>query len=233
MSDNDSNKPSTQSESKAEKEKEEELIREIEEELGGLESDENPEWDGSEAEYVSNDDAEKYEIPETGVRLSYVMTQDEMYKCLYHSDMIKTKGARAVIQSIILAFAAVVFAVVYFTSTSEFNQFNLFFAGVSLAMIAVIWIVPHMHLKSMAKLLADGKTMEAEIYPTHVDIGREDGQWTIELDGSATIEEFDNIIMIYNKKDRAFAIPERVIEPEIFNEVRAILLSGTQPKREK
>ena len=89
MSDNDSNKPSTQSESKAEKEKEEELIREIAEELGGLESDENPEWDGSEAEYVSNDDAEKYEIPETGVRLSYVMTQDEMYKCLYHSEMFR------------------------------------------------------------------------------------------------------------------------------------------------
>lgn len=225
MSDNDS---SGQNDLKAEKE--EELIKEIAEELGGLENDENPEWDGSEAEYVSDDDAEEYEIPETGVRLSYVMTVDEMYKCLYHSDMIKTKGARAVIQSIILAFAAIIFTVVYFTSKSEFNQFNLYFAGISLIMIAVIWIVPHWHLKSMAKMLADGKTIEAEIYPTHVDIGRDDGQWSIDLDGSATIEEFDNIIMIYSKKDRAFAIPERVIEPEVFNEIRAILLSGTQPK---
>ena len=34
-------------------------------------NDENPEWDGSEAELVSDDDAEEYEIPETGIKLSY------------------------------------------------------------------------------------------------------------------------------------------------------------------
>ena len=196
-------------------------------------NDENPEWDGSEAELVSDDDAEEYEIPETGIKLSYSLSRDEMYKCLYHSRLYKTKGVRAVAQSVTFGLASIAFFLAYFLTRSEYREYNLFFGVFCLFMIAVIWIVPHMHLKSMAKLLADGKTMEAEIYPTHVDIGREDGQWTIELDGSATIEEFDNIIMIYNKKDRAFAIPERVIEPEIFNEVRAILLSGTQPKREK
>ena len=43
------------------------------------------------------------------------------------------------------------------------------------------------------------------------------------------LEEFDNIIMIFSGKDRAFAIPERVIEPEFYNEIRAILMSGTDP----
>ena len=230
MSDHDSNKPSNNDNLKAGQENNEQRVREIAAELKELENEENPEWDGSEAEFVSDDDAEEYEIPETGIRLSYVLTQDEMYKCLYHSNMIKTKGARAVIESIILAIASVVFFFVYFTAETEFKGYNLFFGIFCLLMIGAIWIVPHIYLKSMAKMLADGRNIEAEIYPTHIDIGRDDGEWSIELDGTSQIEEFDNIIMIYTAKDRAFAIPERVIEPEVYNEIRAILLSGAEPK---
>ncbi len=197
------------------------------------ENEENPEWDGSEAEFVEDDDAEEYEIPETGFRLSYSLTQDEMYKCLYHSDIIKTKGSRAAIQSIIMGIAAIVFFVTFFTTRSQYNEYNLFFGIVCLAMIAAIWVVPHIYLKSMAKTMADGRTIEAEIYPTHIDIGKDEGEWSIELDGKSQIEEFDNIIMLFTENDRAFAIPERVIEPEFYNEIRAILLSGTEPNEEE
>ena len=221
MSDHDSVEPS-EKEMKAEEKKEEEPKV--------SENEDNPEWDGSEGELVSDDDAEDYEIPETGYKISYVLTQDEMYDCLYHSNMIKTKGARAVLQSILLAVAAVVFFVVYFMTKSQYNQYNLVFGIISLVTIAAIWIVPHIYLKNMAKMMADGKTVEAEIYPTHIDIGRDDGQWSIQLDGRSQIKEFDNIIMIYTEKDRAFAIPERVIEPDVYNEIRAILLSGTDPE---
>lgn len=200
------------------------------EEQKNTDNESNPEWDGSEAEYVSDDDAEDYEIPETGIKLSYVLTTDEMYRCLYHSDIIRTKGTRAVIQSIILAIAALSFFVVYFTTNSQYNRYNLIFGIISLIMIGVIWIVPHLYLKGMAKTLADGKTIETEIYPTHIDIGEGEGSWSIELDGKSKAEEFDNIIMIFTQENGSFAIPERVIEPEVYNDVRAILLSGTEPK---
>lgn len=196
------------------------------------EIEENPEWDGSEAEFVEDDESPDYEIPETGIKLSYSLTQEEMYKCLYNSNIFKTKGARAVIQSIILAIAAVVFFVTYFATESSYNSYNLFFGIICFAMIAVIWIVPHLHLKSMAKMMADGKIIELEIYPTRLDIGRDDGAWTIELDGTSEISEFDNIFMIYTQKGQSFAIPKRVIEPELYNDVKAILLSGTTPKDE-
>ena len=39
-------------------------------------NDENPEWDGSEAELVSDDDAEEYEITEKGIKLSYSLIRD-------------------------------------------------------------------------------------------------------------------------------------------------------------
>ncbi len=222
MSDHDSIKPSGDSE-------EEKEIKEIVKELENAEKDDNPEWDGTEGELVSDDDAEDYEIPETGYKISYVLTQDEMYQCLYHSNMFRTKGMRAVVQSIILGIAAVIFFVIYFTTTSQFNHYNLIFGIVCLVTIAAIWVVPHLYLKNMSRMMADGKTIEAEIYPTHIDIGRDDGKWSIELDGQAQIQEFDNILMIFTEHDRAFAIPERVIEPDVYNEVRAILLSGTKP----
>ncbi len=223
MSDHDSTKPSTEDGLKAEE------INKIAQEIKEAENDDNPEWDGSEAEFVRDDDAEEYEIPETGYKISYVLTQDEMYKCLYHSNMIKTKGLRAVVQSIILAVASVAFFFMYFATDSQYNGYNLVFGILCLIVIAMIWIVPHLYLKSMSRMASDGKTIEAEIYPTHIDIGKDDGEWSIELDGTASIREFDNIIMIYTVKDRAFAIPERVIEPEVYNEIRAILLSGTEP----
>ncbi len=214
---------------KEENNQNDDLAEKIAKELQEAENEENPEWDGSQAEVVTDDDAEEYEIPETGFKLSYVLTAEEMYKCLYHSNIIKTKGSRAVIQSILLGIASVVFFITYFTTTTQYNSYNLFFGIFCLIMIAVIWIVPQIYLRSMAKMLADGNKIEAEIYPTHIDIGRDDGKWSIDLDGRSAIEEFDNIIMIFSEKDRAFAIPERVIEPEYYNEIRAMLMSGTDP----
>ncbi len=191
---------------------------------------ENPDWDGSEAEFISDDDTEEYEIPETGFRISYVLTKDEIYSCLYHSGAVKTKGARAIIQSIILAVAAVIFFVVYFTTKSQYNNYNIFFGVLCLITIAAIWIVPRIYLRSMSKMMTDGKTIEAEIYPTHIDIGSGgEGEWSIPLDGSSYIEEADGIIMILAEKNRIFAIPKRVIEPEVYNEISAILRSGTEP----
>ena len=213
----------------------EQLIKEITEEIKKNEenrSDENPEWDGSEAELVADDDAEEYEIPETGIKLSYSLTREEIYNCLRHSRMYKTKGMRAVFETVIFALASVAFFMAYFLSKNEYNGYNLFFAIFCLCMIAVIWIVPFVHLKSMAKIMADGKLIEVEIYPDHLDIGRDFGAWSIELDGSAEIAEFDNIFMIFTPKGQSFAIPERIIEPELYYEIKAILFSGTKPEEE-
>ena len=217
-----------------EEQRDEQLIDDISHELEVLDNipkiTENPDWDGSESKLVSDDDAEEYEIPETGIKISYSLTPDEMYKCLYHSRFYKTKGSRAVIQSIIFAFAGLIFLLTYFFTDSQYNQYNLFFGILCFFMIAVIGLVPHFHMKSLARLMADGKTVDAEIYPTHIDIGKDDGAWSIELDGKAEIAEFDNIIMIYTDDEKSFAIPERVIEPEVYNEIKAILLSGTMPE---
>ena len=195
-------------------------------------NEDNPEWDGTESELVADDDAEEYEIPETGIKLSYVMTEKEMYRCLYNSDIYKTKGVRAAFSTVVFALAAVAFFIAYFYMTGQFKEYNLFFGILCVIMIAVVWLVPYFNIKSMAKLAANGKKIDAEIYPDHIDIGSGSGAWSIELDGNCYLSEFDNIFMI-SVGDKSFAIPERVIEPEVYNEVKAILVSGTRPKEER
>ena len=183
----------------------------------------NPEWDGSESELVADDDAESYEIPETGIKISYVMTRKEMVECLYHTDMYKTKGARAI-------FASVVFGISFFVMMLQRQPSSMFFCLFCLVMIVMVWLVPYLHIQSLAKVMANGKAIVAEVYPDHIDIGSGSGAWSIELDGSCVLMEFDNIFMICLPDGRNFAIPERVIEPEIYNEFKAILIAGTKPK---
>ena len=40
--------------------------------------DDNHQWDGSESELVADDEAEEYEIPETGIKISFALTKEEM-----------------------------------------------------------------------------------------------------------------------------------------------------------
>ena len=162
MSDNDSIKPSGESEDEKE-------IKDIVKELENAENEDNPEWDGTQGELVSDDDAEEYEIPETGYKISYVLTQEEMYKCLYHSNMFKTKGTRAVIQSVILGIAAVIFFVIYFTTNSQYNKYNIVFGIICLLTIAAIWIVPHLYLSTSVKLDAPFSVISAYIDMCRID----------------------------------------------------------------
>lgn len=209
-------------------------VMRIAEELKRIQEEEDEEegrdWDGSEAELVEDDDAEEYEIPLAGIRLSYVLTPEEYFKCLQHSGIYKSQGKRGIIEAVILGIISIIFFIAFFMTE---NISNIVFGCISMIFIAVLLIIPNIHMKSMAKIMADGKVIEAEIYPDSVEIGRDDGAWKIELDGTSRIQEFDNIIMIYADHNRSFAIPERAIDPDFLPEIKAILFAGTTPTYEE
>lgn len=209
-------------------------VMRIAEELKRIQEEEDEEegrgWDGSEAELVEDDDAEEYEIPMAGIRVSYVLTEEEYFKCLKHSGIYKSQGTRGLIEAVVLGILAVIFFVVFFMAG---GVSNIVFGCISLIFIAVLLVVPNLHMRSMAKSMADGKLIEAEIYPDSVEIGRDDGAWKIELDGTSRIQEFDNIIMIFADHNRSFAIPERAIDPDFLPEIKGILLAGTIPTYEE
>lgn len=184
------------------------------------------EWDGSEAELVA-DDAAEYEEQQTGIKLSYILRQEEILECLKKSGFIKTTGTRAVAETVILVALAVVFIVTYFLQK---NANSLVFGVISLLLIAVIWIVPQQGMKRRAKDLADGKEIQMEIYPDNIVMGQGEGRWEIPLDGTSESEEDSNLLLIYSQ-DRTVILPLRCVEPSVLPEVQAMVISGTQPKQ--
>ena len=106
-------------------------VMRIAEELKRIQEEEDEEegrgWDGSEAELVEDDDAEEYEIPMAGIRVSYVLTEEEYFKCLKHSGIYKSQGTRGLIEAVVLGILAVIFFVVFFMAG---GVCSLFFWGV-------------------------------------------------------------------------------------------------------
>lgn len=82
-------------------------IKEVEEELedGEIEI----EWDGSEAELVPDEDAEEFEDNFAGIKLSYVLKEDEIYDALRSSKSYRSAQKRLIAESIISCIMSGVF----------------------------------------------------------------------------------------------------------------------------
>ena len=70
-----------------------------------------PDWDGTDAEFVEDEDAAEYEDKYAGIRLSYTLSREEAIACLKRAHIYKTTGRRAWLESGILAVAAALFFV--------------------------------------------------------------------------------------------------------------------------
>ena len=192
-------------------------------------SEEQVQWDGSEAELVADDDAAEYEDQNTGIKLSYILTQDEIFSCLKESGICKTTGRRAVVESIILGALFLLFGCSYFMGH---DKNALVFAAISLLLIPIIWLVPYFGIKKRARELADGKEIEIEIYPDVIEIGNGEGYWEIPLDGTCECAQFSNLFVFYPSGNRMLVLPLRCIEPAVIPEIHAMILAGTRLREE-
>ena len=205
------------------------VLREAEEterEEQAREKEESPDWDGSEAEYVPDDDAEEYEELSPGIGLNYVLRPEEVYECLKHSGFCKTSGKRAMVECVILGICAVMCMAAYFI---HWNISGLILAVLCLALIAVVCLVPNLGMKRHARRIANGKELHVEIYPDELQVGRGEGQWEIPLDGTSILEEYEELMVISTPHKKMLCIPMRSVEPNVLPDVQAMLLAGTKP----
>lgn len=192
----------------------------------GAENGEPPQWDGSEAELVADEDAAEYEEQHTGIKLSYVLTRQEIYEALRRSGVFKHAGKRAVAESVFLFAFSLIF---FFSGLTQGRQGEnlLRLSVICLLLIGVLWFVPWRGLNARAKDLADGKKISLEIFPDALQIGRGDGYWEIPLDGSARLALLPRL-MVLHFEDKLLIIPLRSVEPAVLPEVHAMLVSGTE-----
>lgn len=192
------------------------------------------EWDGSEAELVLDDDAADYEEPQTGVKLSYTLREEEVFHALGKSGFSKTLGRRAVIEGVLLALLAVWFFVQYARSL---EGANLFFGCVAVLALAAVALVPYLGRKKRAREICKNDRIahvEMEIYPDGIQIGQGEGEWEIPFDGSCRRVKHRGLMLLFPAGTKHMVIlPIRCIEPGILPEIQAMILAGTVSHEEE
>ena len=203
---------------------------ETEREEQAREEEESPDWDGSEAEYVPDDDAEVYEEVRPGIGINYVLRPEEVYECLKRSGFCKTSGKRAAVECVLLGICAVACMAAYLIQQ---NIHGLILAVLCLALIAVVCLVPYWGMRRHARRIANGKELHVEIYPDELQVGRGDGQWEIPLDGTSMLEEYEELMVVSTPHKKMLCIPMRSVEPNVLPDVQAMLLAWTRPANEE
>lgn len=192
------------------------------------EQEETIEWDGSEAELVLDDDAADYEEPQTGVKLSYVLREEEVFRALERSGFSKTMGRRALMECILFAALAVLFFVRFFTT---YEGANLFFGVVAVLALAAAAFLPVLGRKRRARQICADERLShiaLEIYPDGIQIGSGDGEWEIPFDGTCRRVEHRGLLLFFPAGKRHMLIlPLRCVEPGVLAEVQAMVVSGT------
>lgn len=187
-----------------------------------------PDWDGREAQYVEDADAAEYEERYAGIQITYQLTREEVADCLKHAGVYQKAKARAVVETVLCAVLCVFFAVECILS---WNPFQLFLSILSGGLIAALWWGYHARIRQHAEESGNAETTVC-IYPDEVEIGT-NGGWTIPLDGTCALEEYNGMLLLHPKADKMVAIPIRSIEPSVLADVQAMLIAGTMPYQEE
>lgn len=115
--------------------------------------------------------------------------------------------------------------ILFFVYMLDYSNFQSMMLGlVSLCVIAVIWIMPKIHIKRFAKI-ADEKNIKLsmEIYPSFIKVINDSG--TINLSFKEQIDniiETQNLFVVCAGKTRVFIIPKRCVDENLHEFIREI-----------
>lgn len=193
-----------------------------------------PDWDGSEAQFVPDDGAAEYEDQYAGIGLNYALRREEVLACLKRNEFSKHTGRRRIVETVALGVVAALFLSSCFVNGWGSSQQSLLLGVLALALIAVIWIAPRVSVARRARELADGKKLHVQVYPDCVQVCREGGQpWEIALDGTSGYAEYEGLMVLSAPGKGLLAIPQRAVEPGVLADVQAMLVAGSRPQEEE
>lgn len=191
-----------------------------------INNDDNPLWDGSESEFVEDDDAAVFEEKYTGIKLNYELKISEIYTCLKNFSDYKRNTKKVVVETILLSIVCVGFLL----SGIFRNSVNGYiFSGISLLLIAIVWIIPYLIIRNHAKELAKSGEIYAEIYPDEIVLGYNGLEKNIKLNENCKFAIIDNLYVIIPPRENMIIIPIRSIEPDFLPDVEAMIMAGTSP----
>lgn len=191
------------------------------------ESDEDSSvWDGSESEFVEDDDAEVFEEKYTGIKLNYELKSDEIFTCLKNFSEYKKNNKKIIVETV---FLSIVFVGFLLSGIFKNDINGYIFSVISVLLIVIIWTVPNMIIKNHARELTKSGEYSVEIYPDEIVIINNDIERIIKLDGKSVFANEENLFIIIPPKGGILIIPVRAIEPDFLPDVEAMLMAGTLP----
>lgn len=182
------------------------------------------EWDGSKAELVPDEDVEKFEDNLAGIKISYVLRKKEIYYALCSSKSYKKVKIRLIVESMI---SCIMSAVFFITFNMERNWLTLIFAVLCLLLSVIIWISAWYSLNKNARRLTNRERIQMEIYPSLIEMGKDESKWIIPLDGTVSCRKVNHLFVLQTDKTHITILPLRCIDPSVLPDVEAIILSGT------
>lgn len=187
------------------------------------------EWDGSEVELVSEEEEEKYEENRTGVKIKYTLSESEISEFFRHTEGYKKNSRLQKNHTIIQTVIFLVLILLWVYMGSIYYAFLTIFPVLS---VIVIWTIPILSRKKLAKKFCSGEEISAEIFPDKITMKIKDSEKEVLFDGACECEEVAGIILIYPKDAETIMIPMRAIEPEFLPDVQAMIFAGAQPRYE-
>ena len=188
-------------------------------------------WDGTETEFIADDEAEEFDeqFTGTGIKFDYVLKYQEILDCFKECSLNnKAKGRN--IYLTLLAFGTCIFLISFFISK---NMVCICITILLLLALGIEELLPKISLRKRAKQMVNRDPIYVEVYPDNIVVGNKKKEYEIALDGSSKFKEFENMFLIFPPNDSILIIPIRAIEPDFLADVHAMLVAGTTPKSSK
>lgn len=183
-----------------------------------------------ENEIVADDELEEYEEENTGIKIKYTLSPEEVYGVVTRSgdfkDTLKMQQRHTLLQSAVLG---IMIAIAFFLRNPNY----LWFAVLPIVTVVLVWLVPFLGMRKIVSNTFYNKPITLEVFPDKIDFTQNGVHREIILDNSYESEEFDNTIVITKGDIISLILPLRAVESDFRAEVQAIILAGIKPKDEE
>ena len=163
-------------------------------------------------------------------KLRFCLTEEQLYRAMRSRGIFRTQGARAIVQTTLLAVLGVGFFISYFCYR---DGSGLFLGIVSFAVIAMIWLVPWLGLRSRARRAAPKQEVCVALAPKHLTVGEGGGMWEFPLDGSGFCWQTEELLLLETSFGRMTVIPKSAFSAEQWERWFPLIAQKTSPEKPK
>lgn len=191
-------------------------------------------WDGTESRLIE-DDAGALGEQRTGIQVSYILKEEEIYECLKKAGCARTDGHLYKTVPAVLCF---VFAALIAAGLLLHNRAFFYWAAPFPVLLVLAAAMPVRRNRKRARDGTDGHRISMQVYPDRIRVGGGLKRWDVPLDGSSECARIGGMIALFvmsrEKKnacrERLIVLPLRCVEPSVLAEVQAMILAGTKPR---